>query len=51
MGIIQRLAELVDGFAGAARMVVSATGSCRIQLVIDTLPATLVVVETIMQYH
>ena len=51
MGIIQRLAELVDGFAGAARMVVSATGACRIQLVIDTLPATLVLVETIMQYH
>ena len=51
MGIIQRLAELVDEFAGAARMVVSATGSCRIQLVIDTLPPSLVAVESILQYH
>ena len=51
MGIMQRLAEQLNELAGAAKWVVSATGYWRIQLVIDPLPATMAVVETIMQYQ
>ena len=51
MGIIQPLGEQLDEFPGAAKLVLSATGYCQIHLIIDTLPATLVVVETLMQYQ
>ena len=51
MGIIQRMGETVRDFGDAASRVLSATGHKKIQIRVETLPAALVVIEAIKEYH
>ena len=51
VGILQRLGDSVAGFGDLLEKVVSATGNLGIQLVVETLPAMLAVIEVIKEYH
>ena len=50
LGILQLMAESVAGFGDLLEMVVNAMGNLRIQLVVETLPAMLAVIELIKEY-
>ena len=51
MGIIQRMRETVRDFGDAANRVLSASGHEKSQIRVETLPAALVVIEAIKEYH